>query len=44
MNDVEIYILKSGFQERIDRYFDESYEASSDDEKASKRTIKCHGY
>ena len=39
MNDVEIYPLKSGFQERIDHYFDESYDMSSDDERVLKEQL-----
>jgi DNA-directed RNA polymerase subunit L len=32
MNDVNIYPLKPGFQERIDHYYDESYDMSEEDE------------
>jgi len=39
MNDVEIYPLKSGFQERIDHYFDESYDMSPDDERVLKEQL-----
>ena len=39
MNDVEIYPLKSGFQERLDHYFDESYDMSSDDERVLKEQL-----
>jgi len=47
MNDVEIYPLKSGFQERIDHYFDESYDMSPDDERILKeqlRTVNIENY
>ena len=39
MNDVEIYPLKSGFQERLDHYFDESYDMSPDDERVLKEQL-----
>lgn len=39
MNDVEIYPLKSRFQERIDHYFDESYDMSPDDERVLKEQL-----
>jgi DNA-directed RNA polymerase subunit L len=39
MNDIEIYPLKSGFQERIDHYFDESYDMSPDDERVLKEQL-----
>jgi len=32
-NDVEIYPLKSGFQERLDHYYDDSYDMSPEDER-----------
>ena len=32
MNDVDIYPLKPGFQERLDHYYDESYDMSEEDE------------
>ena len=39
MNDIEIYPLKSGFQERLDHYFDESYDMSPDDERVLKEQL-----
>ena len=39
MNDIEIYLLKSGFQERVNRYFDESYDMSPEDEKILKEQL-----
>ena len=33
MNDVQIYPLKSGFQERLEKYYDESYDLSPEDER-----------
>jgi len=41
MNDIEIYPLKSGIQERINRYFDESYDMSPDDEKLLKEQLSA---
>lgn len=41
MNDIEIYPLKSGFQERINHYFDESYDMSPDDEKVLKEQLSA---
>ena len=41
MNDIEIYPLKSGFQERINHYFDESYDMSPDDEKILKEQLSA---
>lgn len=40
MNDIEIYPLKSGFQERLDHYFDESYDMSPDDESVLKEQLR----
>ena len=39
MNDIEIYPLKLGFQERLDHYFDESYDMSPDDERILKEQL-----
>lgn len=39
MNDVIIYPLKSGFQERLDHYFDESYDMTPDDERVLKEQL-----
>ena len=39
MNDIEIYPLKSGFQERIDHYFDDSYDMSPEDERVLKEQL-----
>tara|TARA_Y100000389_G_scaffold69040_1_gene65640 strand:- start:3310 stop:4626 length:1317 start_codon:yes stop_codon:yes gene_type:complete len=41
MNDIEIYPLKSGFQERINRYFDDSYDMSPEDEKILKEQLSA---
>lgn len=39
MNDTEIYPLKLGFQERLEHYFDESYDMSPDDERVLKEQL-----
>ncbi len=39
MNDISIYPLKSGFLERLDHYYDESYEMSPEDEKILKEQL-----
>ena len=39
MNDVNIYPLKSGFLERLDHYFDESYDMSHEDSKILKEQL-----
>lgn len=41
MNDIEIYTLKSGIQERVNRYFDESYDMSPDDKKLLKEQLSA---
>tara|TARA_A100001037_G_scaffold306529_1_gene352374 strand:+ start:3691 stop:5007 length:1317 start_codon:yes stop_codon:yes gene_type:complete len=39
MNDINIYPLKSGFLDRLDKFFDESYDLSEEDQRILKQQL-----